>query len=95
MPERMIEAGHANAAHHHTGGAPLVGGATGQGTMMRANAVSEGSHPAGIPHGRAGKALTGTIDGAKKSMAAINAVLTILRMFIFAPEARTGTDSTK
>jgi hypothetical protein len=42
----MIEAGQANAAQNHAGGAPLVGaaGGTGQGKAGTANAVSMGSH---------------------------------------------------
>jgi hypothetical protein len=90
MPERMIEAGHANAAQNHAGGAPLVGGATGQGIMAgAAKAVSIGSNPVrGTPHGSA--ALAGIIEGmiiegAKKSIAAINMVLTILRKLMIAP----------
>lgn len=91
MPERMIDAGQANAAQNHAGGAPLVGGATRQGIMAgAANAVSIGSNPVrGTPHG-SGNAFTGIIDGAKKSIAAINMVLTILRklMIVPAPIAR-------
>jgi hypothetical protein len=81
----MIEAGQANAAQNQAGGAPCVGGATGQGMGgLMANAVSVGSHPK-TPHGSTGAALIGIIEGAKKSIAAINMVLTILRIFIFAP----------
>jgi hypothetical protein len=82
----MIEAGQANAAHHHAGGAPLVGGATGQGIIAgAANAVSIGNKPVrGTPHG-SGNAFTGIIDGAKKSIAAIKTVLTVLRKFMIAP----------
>src|SRR5260370_36616291 len=52
MPERMIEAGHANAAQNHAGGAPLVG-AAGQGMNSAcANAVAIGSNPVRrTPHG--------------------------------------------
>jgi hypothetical protein len=85
MPERMIEAGQANAAHHHAGGAPLVGGATGQGIIAAANAVSIGNKPVrGTPHG-SGNAFTGIIEGAKKSIAAIKTLLTVLRKFMIAP----------
>jgi len=71
MPERMIEAGQANAAQNHAGGAPLVGGATGQGMKRAANAVSIGSNLVRGPHGATPMALAGIIDGAKKSIAAI------------------------
>jgi hypothetical protein len=82
----MIDAGQANAAQNHAGGAPLVGGATGQGIIAgAANAVSIGSKPVrGIPHGIP-TALAGIIEGAKKSIAAINMVLTILRKLMIAP----------
>ena len=68
---------------------------TGQGgvlTGMPANAVSMGSHPLRIllPHGPVRDcALTGAgiVDGAKNSIAPINAVLTILRSFICRPPA--------
>lgn len=73
----MIEAGQANAAHHHAGGAPLVVGmGTGHGVKGIAKAVSMGSHTTG-PHPMI-LALAGIIEGTKKSIAAINAVLTIL-----------------
>jgi hypothetical protein len=59
---------------------------------MPANAVSMGSHPLRIllPHGPVRDcALTGAgiVDGAKNSIAPINAVLTILRSFICRPPA--------
>jgi hypothetical protein len=92
MPERMIEAGQANAAQNQAGGAPCVGGATGHGMGAGwANAVSVGSNtnpliitPHGLPTALAG-IIEGIIEGVKKSIAAINAVLTIFRKFIFAP----------
>jgi hypothetical protein len=80
----MIEAGQAKAAHHQAGGAPLVG-ATGQGMKgMLAKAESMGSHVKGCPHGMV-IALAGIIEGAKKSVAAIKTVLTILRKFMVVP----------
>jgi hypothetical protein len=43
-----------------------------------------GSHTTG-PHGPPSTALAGIIEGAKKSIAAINMVLTILRKLMIAP----------
>ena len=91
----MIEAGHANAAQNQAGGAPCVGEATGQGMKAGpANAVSVGSNPVrGTPHGiaaRAGIIEGPIIEGAKKNIAAINAMLTILRNFIVAPTTVSG-----
>jgi hypothetical protein len=83
----MIEAGQANAAQNQAGMYPCVGGAGGQGTIATAKAVSVGSHPLAGRHGRpTTPALTGTIEGAKNSIAAINTVLTALRVFIGRPQ---------
>jgi len=85
MPESMIEAGQANATHNHagacigTGGQGMIGG-----IPPPANAVSVGSQSMMVlPHVMS--ALAGIIEGPKKSIAAINIVLTILRMFICRP----------
>src|SRR5437868_14750878 len=90
MAERMIDAGHANAAQNHAGGAPLVG-ATGQGMGggAAAKAVSVSSATGKNPHGML-TALAGIIEGtiiegAKNNIAAINIVLTILRKFMVVP----------
>jgi len=92
MPERMIEAGQANAAHHHAGGDQFVGGGGGQGIMAgAANAVSVASHPMETkPHGVT-TALAGIIEGTKNSIAAISTVLTTLRRIMFAPVTPHGT----
>jgi len=92
----MIEAGQANPAQNHAG--TCAGSAGGHGVMIAANAVSIGNDGVIItPHGR-GMARTGTIDGAKKSNAPINWVLTnlriFLRSFIAAPAPTTGMDIT-
>lgn len=61
----------------------------GQGTTggRPANAVSMGSQAVGItPHVTAKVALAGITEGAQKNMAAIIAVVTILRKFIVVPE---------
>ena len=79
----MIEAGQANAAQNQAGMNPCVGGAGGQGTIA-ANAVSVGSHEM-QGNGTAAPALSGTIEGAKKSIVAINMVLTTLRIFTGSP----------
>jgi hypothetical protein len=86
MPERMMEAGQANAAQNHAGGAPLVGaaGGTGQGKAGTANAVSMGSHEK--THVKAlARVSEGIIEGAKNNIAAINIVVTILRKFMVVP----------
>jgi hypothetical protein len=82
----MIEAGQANAAQNHAGMNPCPGGTGAQGIMAgAANAVSLGSHPL-APQGMPTKpALAGISDGAKKSIAVINTVLTTLRVFIGSP----------
>jgi hypothetical protein len=82
IPDRMIEAGQVNPAQNQAGTGACMGAAGGHGIMIAANAVSLGNCSHGVimvPHGR-GMALTGIIDGAKKSITAINAVLTIFRM---------------
>ena len=86
----MIEAGHANAAQNQAGGAPCVGGTTGQGMKSggAANAVSVGSHARGTPHPTL--ALTGIIEGTKKSIAAINMTVTVFRKIIVAPSTVCG-----
>src|SRR5215469_9716942 len=77
---------------HGVTGVCVCGG--GQGITLTggpANAVSTGSQPVArgtVPHGVAATALTafiGIVDGAKKSIAPINMVLTILRSFICRP----------
>jgi hypothetical protein len=80
----MIEAGQANAAQNQAGMNPCVGGAGGQGIIATANAVSVGSHET-QGNGTAAPALSGTIEGAKKSIVAINMVLTTLRIFTGSP----------
>jgi hypothetical protein len=84
----MIEAGQANAAQNHAGMNPCPGGTGAQGIMAgAAKAVSVGSHPLAGRHGRpTTPALTGTIEGAKNSIAAINTVLTALRVLIGRPQ---------
>jgi hypothetical protein len=60
---------------------------------MMANAVSVGSQlRAGVKHetGMVAPALSGTIEGAKNSIAAINTVLTTLRVFIGRPQSLIG-----
>ena len=75
--------------HGHAGVCVCPGG---QGTILTppAKAVSLGSHTTGkVPQGVGAIALTfGIIVGAKKSIAPITMVLTILRSFIFVPELR-------
>jgi len=88
----MIEAGQANAAHHHAG---MCVGAGGQGIYMPmavppAKAVSAAINPFLIkphptPNALAGIS-EGTIEGAKNSIAVTNMVLTILRRFMVAPK---------
>jgi len=87
--ERTIDPAQPMTTHGHAGVCECPAG---HGTVLTtpAKAVSIDSQATGrVPHGKAGAALiglSGTIDGAKKNVAPINMMLTILRRFIFAPE---------
>jgi hypothetical protein len=83
----MIEAGQANAAQNQAGMYPCVGWSGGQGIPSGgANAASMGTHVTGRQGRPGAPALTGIIEGAKNSIAAINTVLTTLRTFIGRPQ---------
>ena len=62
------------------------------GVSVPANAVSTVVHPMGMPPHPilVGNALAGMTEGAQKNMAAIIAVLTVLRKFILAPADISG-----
>jgi hypothetical protein len=88
--ERTIDPAQPMTTHGHTGVCECPTGQGGVLIGMPAKAVSMGSHPLRIllPHGPVRDcALTGAgiVEGAKKSIAPINAVLTILRSFIILP----------
>src|SRR5262249_31949053 len=91
-----MDAGQANATQNHASvcDPPAMAG---HGVATAANAVSVGSQPVGItPHGATpGPAPDlGIIDGAKKSIAVINTMMTILRGFICRPNSRKNPGST-
>jgi hypothetical protein len=97
-PERMMDAGQANATQNHARVCDPPT-AAGQGLTARpAKAVSIDSQPVGItPHGTTtpGPAPDrGIIDGAKKSIAVINTTLTTLRGFICRPNSQGHPQST-
>src|SRR5690348_13925020 len=79
----MIEAGYSNAAQNHAGTCDTGADGQGAGSMRSApaNAATAGSNTIeSNPHGKTATPPAGIIEGAKKSIAAINTVLTIFRM---------------